>query len=221
MKILIHACPQRMWYVAEFEIPALIASGVDPGEIRVWLDNGKRGNLRACMDAFAACEGDGGTWHLQDDVLPCRDFAARARALDEGLVYGFCCRQFTDDPLTSGLVYMEDAWHSFQCVRIPDAWARECAAGLEEESPRDSSLRMIAATGKHDDYLFREFLLARYPDRMVRNVKPCLVEHVDVLIGGSTLGEWRGYWARAEWFPDKALVDALHAQLRARSRANN
>ncbi len=112
MNILIHACPQRMWYVNDFLIPELARQGVD--RMEVWDDTEKKGNLRACMESFAAREGDGGTWHIQDDVLPCRDFIKRCREHDEGVVNGFCCRQFTDDPSVSGRVYVADAWHSFQ-----------------------------------------------------------------------------------------------------------
>ena len=93
MKILIHACPQRMWYVQEFLAPALQAQGAD--EIEIWNDAEGRGNLASCMASFAARTGDGGTWHIQDDVLPCRDFVERCRQNDEGVVYGFCNEQFT------------------------------------------------------------------------------------------------------------------------------
>ena len=65
MKILIHAVPERMWYVEEFLIPALRAQGAE--KIEIWNDTEHRGNLAACMDAFAAREGDGGTWHLHQE----------------------------------------------------------------------------------------------------------------------------------------------------------
>ena len=125
MKILIHAVPERMWYVNEFLIPALLAQGAV--EIEIWNDTEHRGNLDACLDAFASREGDGGTWHLQDDVLPRRDFVTHCRDLDDGIVFGFCCRNFGDRLDAFGQVYAPDAWNSFQCVRIPDAYARECA----------------------------------------------------------------------------------------------
>ena len=51
---------------------------------------------------------------------------------------------------------------------------------------------------------------------IVENVRPNLVEHVDWLIGGSYLQPWRGYLARAEYWDDEDLIDALHERLRAR-----
>lgn len=213
MKFLIHTSPERLWYVDDFLIPSLIAQGVSESDIEIWNDTTGAGNLRSCMDSFAARTGDGGTWHLQDDVLLCRDFVRRCEELDKGLVYGFCNEQFTDDPHQSGRVHVPDAWHSFQCVRIPDAWARECAEWFEEAKTR-SDLRWMAETGKMDDAFFTEFVNERHPTGSVFNTKPCLVEHIDLLLGGSLCNQWRGFWARAHWFQDENLVQELRDKLR-------
>lgn len=214
MKILIHACPQRMWYVEEFLAPALQAQGAE--NIEIWNDSEKRGNLASCMASFAARIGDGGTWHIQDDVLPCRDFVQRCRETDEGVVYGFCNEHFTDDPQQVGTVYVEDAWHSFQCVRIPDAYARACAAWLEGAGREHEQYPIWIASGKMDDAVFRSWLIAEHGRETVRNLKPNLVEHVDWLVGGSILSEWRGYLTRAYYWDDEDLVQALRRRIRAR-----
>ena len=210
MRVLIHACPRRMWYVEEFLVPTLRAQGAD--DIEVWNDTAGKGNLRSCIESFAARKGAGGTWHIQDDVLLSADFVDRCRAADTGVVYGFCCQHFMDDPGQSGMVHLPDAWHSFQCVRIPDAYAREFSEWMSTDAQADSLVRALIEANKGDDYLFTEFLNQRHAEIMVTNMKPCLVEHIDVLIGGSAVNEWRGYWARAEWF-DTALVDELRERL--------
>lgn len=220
MQVVIHACPPRMWYVEEFMLPALRAQGAD--RIEIWNDTAGRGNLLACMDCFAARpEGDGGAWHIQDDVLICRDFVERCRANDRGVVYGFACEYFLDDPGQTGRVYVPDAWHSFQCVRIPDAWARECAAwyfsGQWVESPKPE-LYGLDAEGKGDDSFFHEFLECRHGGETVLNMAPNLVEHVDLLIGGSVLNQWRDYLARAHFWDDPELVRELREQLRERRK---
>ena len=217
MKILIHAVPERMWYVNEFLIPALHAQGAE--SIEIWNDETHEGNLAACMSSFAAREGDGGTWHLQDDVLPCRDFVKRCRDLDDGVVFGFCCRNFGDRLDAFGQVYAPDAWNSFQCVRIPDAYARECADWVrsmrwEKESPAPE-LPILWQVGKGDDTFFHEFLQCCHPGEIVENVKPNLVEHIDWIIGGSTL-QWRDYIAKAEFWDDEDLIAALRARIKAR-----
>lgn len=218
LTVMIHACPQRMWYVDGFLIPSLRAQGVE--NIQIWNDSAKDGNLTACMRAFASCAGDGGTWHLQDDVLIARDFAKRARAHDRGVVFGFCCQYFLDNPACTGQVYVPDAWHSFQCVRIPDAYARECAewyfSGAWKDADESGELLVLQHANKGDDSFFRHFLLDRHGLESVENLKPNLVEHVDVLIGGSVLHPWRDYFARAHFWDDAELVEALRRRLQAR-----
>lgn len=209
MRILIHAYPKRMWYVEGFLIPSLEKQGATSEEIEVWNDTELKGNLRACMESFAAREGDGGTWHIQDDVLACRDFVERCRALDDGVCYGFCNEYFTDDPQQTGRLSVEDAWHSFQCVRIPDAYARECAAWLEGEGRQHEHYPLWISSGKMDDSVFRTFLIEKHGREMVTNVAPNLVEHVDWIMGGSVLHPWRGYIARAYHWDDDELVREL------------
>lgn len=219
MKFLIHACPQRMWYVEEFLVPELRAQGAE--EIEIWNDAEKAGNLISCMQSFRSRpEGDGATWHLQDDVLLCRDFLQRCSDHERGIVYGFCCEQFGDDSEALGLVHVPSGWHSFQCVRIPDALARECAewyfSGRWMESP-SAELPILDQLGKGDDTFFHEFLECRHGGELVYNVAPNLVEHVDWLLGGSTLHPWAAYLPRAEFFDDGDLVEKLRADIRARS----
>lgn len=217
MKILIHACPARMWYVEAFLVPEVHRQGAD--EIEVWNDTDGVGNLRACMESFAARTGDSGTWHIQDDVLPSEDFVERARAHDSGVVYGFCNVDFTDDPLQTGRVSVEDAWHSFQCVRIPDAWARECAAWLDGDGRNHEQYPLWISSGKMDDSVFRSYLLERHARDMAENLAPNLVEHVDWIIGGSVLHPWRGIPARAYYWDEDDRVDELKERIRAwRSR---
>lgn len=216
MKILIHACPQRMWYVNDFLIPMLQEQGAE--NIEVYNDTDKKGNLKACMDSFAARQGDGGTWHIQDDVLPSRDFVKKCIEHDDGLVYGFACRNFGDRLDAYGIVYAVDAWNSFQCVRIPDAYARECAAWVRGEkwitqSP-SPELPIMYKLGNGDDTFFHEFMACMHPYDVAENLKPNIVEHVDWLLGGSSIQKWRDYIARAEFFEDTDLVDELRERIK-------
>jgi len=212
MKVLIHVYPKRMWYVEGWLVPELERQGAE--EVEIWNDTEGKGNLRACLESFAARSGDGGTWHIQDDVLLCRDFVKRCREHDEGVVYGFCNVQFTDDPLQTGRVSVEDAWHSFQCVRIPDAYARECAAWFEGPGKTSALYPIWTGSGKMDDDVFRTFLIDRHGRETVENLKPNLVEHVDWIIGGSVLHPWRGYIARAHFWDDEELVRELRESVR-------
>ena len=64
VRVLIHSCNQRLWYVGKYLIPSLKAQGVE--EIRVFNDDVGLGCVYACMAAFRLCDGNGHTWHLQD-----------------------------------------------------------------------------------------------------------------------------------------------------------
>ena len=217
MQVLIHACPKRMWYVEGFLVPALRAQGAE--NIEIWNDVEGRGNLLSCMDSFRGREGDGGTWHIQDDVLLCRDFVARCKKNDEGVVSGFCCEAFGDDLLSWGRVDASDLWHSFQCVRIPDAYARECAEWFFSGAWRElgsAELFRCAARGEGDDTFFYEFVNCRHGGEPVNNIAPNLVEHVDWIVGGSVLHSWRGYLARAAYWDDDKLIAELKEQVRGR-----
>ena len=78
MKILIHAVPQRLWYVQNFMLPQLRQQGYE--EAQIFLDDRKLGNLEACLQSFEQLPDEGGTWHLQDDLLLAKDFVRRAAA---------------------------------------------------------------------------------------------------------------------------------------------
>lgn len=215
MKYLIHACPKRMWYVEKFLYPQLREQGAPAEGIEIWNDAEGKGNQIAFFESCAARIGDGGTWHIQDDVLLCRDFVKRCAELDDGVVVGFCHERFTDDPQQIGRVHLPDGWHSFQCVRIPDAYARECAAWYFDDARYRFIFHTWVKSGKMDDSFFRAFLEDRHPYEMIYNAAPNLVEHVDLLIGGSVLAEWRGYWARAHYWDDDELVADLQNRIKA------
>lgn len=84
MKYMIHACPKRMWYVSDYLIPSMLAQGIDKGNIIVWNDIDGVGNLASCLASFASCQEEGETWHLQDDVVICHDFAERTASAPKG-----------------------------------------------------------------------------------------------------------------------------------------
>ncbi len=208
MNILIHACPERMWYVREFLLPSLAAQGL---EADVYLDAARAGNLRACMSSFAALTGDGDTWHLQDDVLLCRDFAEQIRALEgfSGVVCGYVNEIAGPDGNLTGPQTITDMWYSFPCIRIPNEWARACAAWTYSDEERSATANALRAQGIGDDWFFREWAARAHPEAQTLNLTPCLVEHVDWLLGGSTVNPWRGHLSPAAYWDDTALTEAL------------
>lgn len=217
LKFMIHACPKRMWYVEEYLIPSMLAQGIPRSHIKVWNDEAKKGCLVSCYEAFASCTGDGATWHIQDDVILCHNFYERCKQYDGGVVYGFCSPYFSDDPQVFGAVYAEDMWNSFQCVRIPDAIAREAVEWCRTVAPTWTFLMPLVKANKGDDTIFHEFFVTKHGTEMATNAKPCLVDHVDWVIGGSIVNEWRGYIVRAAHWEDEDLVQDLIKQIENRA----
>lgn len=217
-KYMMHACPKRMWYVEEFLIPSMLEQGIPREDITVWNDTEKLGNLAACMAAFESCTGDGGTWHLQDDVVISADFAEKTREFDRGVVYGFCSRYFMDDVDIAGEVYAEDAWHSFQCVRIPNEYARGCAAWVKAGGPFSAEGEILIKLNKGDDTLFREYFITHHGMDTAVNLSPNIVNHVDYLVGGPVTNQWRSYIVGSDKWADSSIISKLQTKLKERGR---
>lgn len=217
MKYMIHACQSRLWYVTEYLIPSMKEQGIEPEEIETWLDTEGKGNLISCMDSFRTCNGNG-TWHLQDDVVICSDFAARTKEHDDGIVCGYAYQKDVNrlGPRI-GYVAPEDMWWSFPCIRIPDEIAFECAEWFYNWAYRRNEYHEYISAGKYDDYLFLEFLKLRHGDIQVLNLAPNLVDHIDYLIGGSAINRDRGtVLSRTAFWKEPWIVDDLERKLNER-----
>ena len=216
MRYMIHACPQRMWYVKRYLIPSLLTQGVE--NIEVWNDTEGKGNLFSCMEAFRACgEREGGTWHLQDDVIVSSDFAEKTRVHDEGVVCGFGCQNFGPSMQERGLVPVAFMWYSFQCIRIPNELAGECADWFFNDAMHRTKYARHVQERKHDDYMWREFLLERHSDLWVTNLAPNLVDHIDYLIGGTLINQQRRLQInRSAFFEEPGMVKVLEIQIQDR-----
>lgn len=211
---MIHACPDRMWYVDDFLIPSLLEQGIPRSSIRLWLDSESKGNLKACIESFAECgKHKGNTWHMQDDVLICHDFAERAKT-DGSVVCGFCHAKF--EPFNKPMVGRVPAafmFNSFPCICIPNEIAGEFADWFNNDARHRPQYQDWVRSEKHDDSFWHDFFVETHPDDYVWNLTPALVEHVDWLIGGSLINANRGFVCRATFWEDEYLVEKLKREL--------
>ena len=205
MKVLIHAVPKRMWYVEQFLAPSIEAQCLEPV---IWCDREGYGNLESCLRSFEAGLAD---WHLQDDVLICRDFAAKTMDLT-GVVCGFCHYHSRDDKTLVGKVYPPDMWHGFPCMRIPIEMAQDFVRWLKGTFHTDPMVIYHITRNTGDDYLFHEYFEAVHGHETATNIS--LVEHIDWLIGGAVVNDMRGYICRSDLWDDEPLVDELRARLK-------
>jgi len=208
-----------MWYVQEYLVPSLLKQGIYEENISVYNDSTGLGNLRACMDAFSKCEGDEGTWHLQDDVLICKDFKERTEWYDHGLVCGFSSLFYDGDiEVKKGAVSRDNMWFSFPCIRIPDEYARECAKWVVNDIIGNPVYKKFWEKGVNDDWAFRTWLKQFHPNDVALNIMPCLVDHIDYLIGGGTGAKPRKRPVRAQYWTDEDLVEELKESLIGRNQ---
>ena len=216
--ILIHACPEREWYVNDYLVPVIkeqVQKCHTTVDLRVYVDNNRLGNQRAFLDSAGCLDRKthpANTWHLQDDVWPSDDFMNTIELYSDvqGIICGFgtraACRGKVPGWTTASGMYT-----SFQCIRIPDQMLYDfCTYVIRRYSSQVRS-------DKWDDALFSEYLLRKAPFYPVLNLAPSIVEHVDYLIGGSVINQQRKYRPTAIEF-DGAATELLISRLQKGKR---
>ena len=216
-KYVIHTCPPRKEYVNKYLIPSMVEQGIDRLDIAVRSDDYRLGNLAKCMEIFESMRSKGSAWHLQDDIVICKDFKERTEELTgDDIVCGYCWDK--DDNVNNiGYVSPDGMWWSFPCIHIPNQYASECATWFYRVASYSPKYELWIASKKYDDYFFREFLRITYPDIKILNLTPNLVDHVDFLLGGTTVnGARTDKEVRSKYFEDLDLVKELEKKINER-----
>ncbi len=219
-KYLIHSCPKRRWYVDDYLVPSMLDQGIQPEDIMIYDDKAKQGNLKAFLDScrklLAIVGTEGGTWHLQDDVLICSDFKKRTEALDaQGVVCGFTSAYDNFYP-KQGLQPMENLWWTFPCVRIPNRDLQEFLDWVDVWVWRDPQYEFCTRNNKGDDFIWKAWVTNYRAHEKMYGCVPTLVEHVDYLIGGSETNPQRKKEVntRSKEWQEEHLVKALERRLK-------
>lgn len=220
---MIHTCKEREWYVNDYLIPSMTAQGILKERILIWKDEKQVGNLRSFVDSMrwiSETQGHlGGIWHLQDDIIIGSHFAEITAKNDKGLVCGFCNEKFDGGNVNFvGIVPVAYTWFSFPCIRIPNLYAGEFVEWYEKDVVPNGKYTEYTSESKHDDALFRFFLVECHPNDTVYNLLTNLVDHVDYLIGGSVVNKQRDGIRKAYRFEEPELVDALEKALCRKSK---
>lgn len=223
-RIMIHTCNQREWYVFDFLIPSLVEQGIDKQDIKVWHDYTRIGNLKS----FAAsmkwvgqnCDLHKAIWHLQDDVVISKHFKETIDQEYEGIACGFVCYDWSPRSIDKiGRTPAKDMWYSFQCIRIPNKLARQFYVWFYNKAVTDNRLWGLYKEGKHDDEFWRTFVYENHVREHVMHLKPNIVDHIDWMIGNSTIND-RGHdkVRRAFYWEDNGEVRDLEQKLREAGR---
>lgn len=216
MKYMIHTIPLRQWYVDKYLLPSMLKQGIDREDITVYLDDKKDGNLKSCLKSFASLPEKGHTWHLQDDVILASNFAETCKRWEipfpHEILCGFC--SIYDKGVTDIAHNVENMWYSFQCIRINNKLAHEFVDWVQQQKQdEDSKYLMQINNNMFDDYLFKSFIKEQHPrDLAIYNIKPNLVDHIDTLIGGSSLYQ-RNELMRSMYWEEPELIEELKKKL--------
>lgn len=203
MDILIHASRPRLKYLEGY-----LAKKLPKAHLMV--DYYGEGNIEAYRGSYRVMYHNGvlpkrgNTWHLEDDVLPDRRIMKWMRELEsrEGIICGFGTTE------KFGEVKPEDMWYSFPCIRIPNDYLRDFEHWIETSGDEDVAERM--KLGKGIDFLFRKYVIQN--PIPIYHTNPCMVEHIDDLIGGSLINE-RDKPIKAIRFEDHEGIEELKSWL--------
>lgn len=189
--------------------------GITLDNITIWLDEQNQGCLKSCMAAFKSLPEQGFTWHLQDDIVVCRNFKELTEKYQiyAPVVCGYCYQKNIACP--AGLNHPMYMWYSFPCIKIDNKLARECANWFYKYAIKDPKYTEYVSAGKFDDTIFREYCREHYIEKyIVYNLKPNLVDHIDYLIGGSIANSQRkDKITAAAYFEEPERVEELKDKL--------
>lgn len=213
VKYMIHAVPERMWYVDQYLIPSMKAQGCE--NISVCIDQKKEGSLKTYLDSFLDLpDTNGGTWHIQDDVIISSNFYTVTSKHDRGIVCGFASQMYDKNNVNMvGDVAVQNKWFSFPCIRIPDRIAKDCAKWVKSDIIGNPVYRDYWKVGRNEDWAFWMYVRQYGTGIRIVNLAPNIVDHIDWLIGGSASASKRKEICRAYHWAEEELVEALKIDL--------
>ena len=217
-RYVIHACPNRMWYVDEYLVPSMVRQRIPRDDILIWCDTEHKGCLTSSIECFEECgKHEGGCWHLQDDVIIARDFAKRTKKAKNRIECGFCHSLFENRDGRSvertGLVEARYMWSSFPCIYVPNVFAGQFAEWFYTKAMYRPQYSTFIFEKKYDDNFWRDFVNECLSDEKVYNHVPSLIDHIDWLIGGSVVNRLRGTNCRSYYWEDVEMIEELRNKL--------
>ena len=217
-KYMIHACTNRMHYVEFYLIPSMIEQGIDKSDIILYADSGD-GCLQSHVKSFmqASHLPYNGIWHLQDDVVICKDFKIRTEKLSSDYpICGFASEYDKRKGWKEGNANGLTMWYSFPCIYLPTRIVQKYVEWFNNYVWRDHQYDKWVKENKYDDTIFRIYMENYYPNEYVLNLAPNLVDHIDYLIGGTVVNKQanRKNHIRSLYWEDESIVEDLERRLK-------
>ena len=220
IKYMIHTCPKRMWYVNDFLVPSMKKQGIKEEEIYIYNDDLEDGNFLSSVKSFKLSLSfkTEYIWHLQDDVLLCSNFKDRADHMiaymeEDGIMVaaGFCGIHDSKNKING--VTVKDLWYSFPCICIKRSILVNYYDWVMKVKDTSKLVQEAIRTMKIDDGVFAMYLKNVWQFAKCYNIMPNLVEHIDWLIGYSSVGNYRANICRSVCFEEQELVDELRDEI--------
>lgn len=224
MIFLIHTCPKRLWYVEEFLVPSLKEQGILEGDIFIYNDANRDGNLVSCMKSFLYYSGafpnERDIWNLQDDILLCRDFYKRCSTLSSAgwdIVMGYCSEGYPDRDCITFPTISNHLWWSAPCMKLTAEIMGLISDRFWKVLPTNKKYLLYHTIQKCDDVMINDWIGENLKNNIkIMQVSPNLVDHVDYIIGGSLVNAQRPSIAKSKDFVDSDLVDILRKDIERR-----
>jgi len=214
-KYLIHTGKKRKWYVDEYLYPSLLEQGIKEEDIIIHLDNKGVGTIQAYADSFEKIPDTGYTWHLQDDIIISPDFkqVTEAEENENRVVCGFT--SYYDTNPRKGLVQSYEMWYSFPCIGIPNRVGKGCMEWIQKYMIGNPAYKDYWENGNCVDWFFKQYVRDEAKDIRVLNFVPNIVDHIDYLLGGSTIRKVpRKILARSIYWKYPELVKELEEKIK-------
>lgn len=192
MLYVIHTSPKRTEFVNEYMIPSFLEQGIKP---IVWNDAEMVGQLPAWVDCAKWILENyniyDGTWHLEDDVVLCKDFRKKTEELSNrtNIVQGFRCKWFSKNLYElTGMQPVKNLMPGSQCIFIPNYYLIDFVRFFDEKIKTGQFLKSEWDRGVlYSDNAFKRYLKKNFPDAEINQLEDSLVDHVDYLLGGSSM----------------------------------
>jgi len=212
---VIHTSPKRIDFVQGYMIPCFERYGIK--DIIVWNDVKMEGQLQAwtkCAEWIVMNKPDyEGTWHLEDDVVPCKNFKAIADSVSaEGIiVQGFVTNNpFADFKGKTGKLPVQCLPYGMQCIYIPNFYLKGFIYFVDKYVNTGLYHKRQYDCGTlYSDNVFRGLVRKYCKDSCVNILEDCMVEHIDYLIGGRSIKKQKFTDRRAIKFDNYEEVELL------------
>ena len=125
--------------------------------------------------AQSRCEGDRDSGRHNKDrrirVYGSDDFSIITEKYNNGIVCGFCNEKFDGGNVNIvGITPVANSWFSFQCIRIPNVYAMQCAKWYYDDVKPNNRYSEFTKDGRNDDAMWKKFMIEVHPGEVAHNM---------------------------------------------------